>query len=112
MIAASGNASAPDTSASARIGLPDPFLILSGAQKITAPVGGSRSRLVRHCRPVPARAVHVVVARVRRLQVVALAGVGADGFGAEARHVALLDQEAHQVRGGPGVCCPVSSKFW
>jgi hypothetical protein len=44
--------------------------------------------------------------------VVALAGVGADGLAAEAQHVALLDQELHRLGAGPGVCWPVSSKFW
>ena len=39
------------TSASTRSGLPLPFSILSGGQISTAPVGGSRSRLLRHCRP-------------------------------------------------------------
>ena len=38
-------------SASTRSGLPDPCRILSGGQTITAPVGGSRSRFVRHCSP-------------------------------------------------------------
>ena len=46
-------------------------------------------------------AVHVVVARVRRAQVVALAGIGADRLGAEAEHVALLDQEAHRLAARP-----------
>ena len=48
---------------------------------------------------VAAGAVHVVVARVRRPQVNALAGVGADRLGAEAEHVALLDEEAHRLDG-------------
>ena len=39
------------TSAKTRKGLPEPCLILSGADTITAPFGGSLSRLVRHCRP-------------------------------------------------------------
>lgn len=34
-----------------RRGLPEPSSSLSGAVKRTAPVGGSRSRLFRHCRP-------------------------------------------------------------
>ena len=39
------------TRASTRSGLPDPRRIFSGAARITEPVGGSRSRLARHCRP-------------------------------------------------------------
>src|SRR5581483_8618722 len=39
------------TSARTRSGLPLPWRILSGAATTTAPVGGSWSRLVRHCRP-------------------------------------------------------------
>jgi hypothetical protein len=39
------------TSASTRNGLPDPCSIFSGAAKITAPVAGSWSRLVRLARP-------------------------------------------------------------
>ena len=39
------------TRASTRSGLPDPRRIFSGAARITDPVGGSRSRLARHCRP-------------------------------------------------------------
>ena len=100
------------TSASTRSGLPLPFWIFSGGQISTAPVGGSRSRLAQALQAVAAGAVHVVVARVGRAQVVALAGVGADRLGAEAEHVALLDQEAHRLGIGPGVCWPVSSKFW
>ena len=42
---------ASSTSASTRSGLPLPFSILSGGQIRSAPVGGRRSRLVRHCRP-------------------------------------------------------------
>lgn len=38
-------------SASTRRGEPEPPLIFSGAPSTTAPVGGSWSRLVRHCRP-------------------------------------------------------------
>ena len=44
------HAAAP-ISASTRSGLPLPFSILSGGQISTAPAGGSRSRLLRHCRP-------------------------------------------------------------
>ena len=39
------------TKASTRSGLPLPCSIFSGGQISTAPVGGSRSRLLRHCRP-------------------------------------------------------------
>ena len=39
------------TNASTRNGLPLPFWIFSGGQISIAPVGGSRSRLLRHCRP-------------------------------------------------------------
>ena len=39
------------TIARTRSGLPVPFLIFKGAAISTAPVGGSLSRLVRHCRP-------------------------------------------------------------
>ena len=39
------------TNAITRSGLPLPFSILSGAATTRAPVGGSWSRLVRHCRP-------------------------------------------------------------
>ena len=41
----------PATSASTRNGLPLPCWIFSGGQISIAPVGGSWSRLVRHCRP-------------------------------------------------------------
>ena len=41
----------PATSARTRSGLPEPCLIFSGAAMMTAPLGGSRSRLVRHCSP-------------------------------------------------------------
>ena len=50
---------------------------------------------------VAACPVHVVVARVGRTQVEALAGIGADRLGAEAEHVALLDQEAHRLGARP-----------
>ena len=39
------------TNASTRSGLPLPFSIFSGGQISTAPAGGSRSRLLRHCSP-------------------------------------------------------------
>src|SRR6185295_7128568 len=45
-----GHVAPPGTSASTRSGLPEPFLILRGAAMMTAPLGGSRPRLVRHCR--------------------------------------------------------------
>ena len=41
----------PSTSARTRSGLPLPFSIFSGGQISTAPVGGNRSRLERHCSP-------------------------------------------------------------
>src|SRR5450432_3723850 len=50
---------------------------------------------------VAAGGVHVVVAGVRRAQVIALAGVGADRLRAEAEHVALVDQESHRLRARP-----------
>jgi hypothetical protein len=37
--------------------------------------------------------MHVVVARIGRIQMHSLAGVGADGFGAEADYIPLLHQE-------------------
>ena len=46
---------------------------------------------------VAAGAVHVVVAGIGRAEMQGLAGIGADGLGAEAEHVALLDQEPHRL---------------
>ena len=47
-------------------------------------------------------AVHVVVARIGRQEMRGLPCVGADGFGAEAEHVALVHQKAHAVWIGTG----------
>src|SRR5579872_5421848 len=48
---------------------------------------------------VAPRAMHVVVARIGRPQMKALPGIGADGFGAEADHVALIDEETNRIHG-------------
>ena len=40
-----------ETRARTRSGLPEPPLIFSGGLMMSAPVGGSWSRLLRHCRP-------------------------------------------------------------
>ena len=92
---------ASSTSASTRSGLPLPFSIFSGGQTSTAPVGRQQVEVGEALQAVAASAVHVVVARVRRPQVEALPGVGADRLRAEAEHVALLDQEAHRLRARP-----------
>src|SRR5262249_9956517 len=54
LVSATRRAAVPfeeDTKARTRRGLPLPSLIFSGGAMTTAPVGGSRSRLVRHCSP-------------------------------------------------------------
>src|SRR5271169_1869828 len=48
-----------------------------------------------------ALAMHVEVRRKRRIEMMPLAEIGADGFGAEAVHVALFDEPLDHGRFGP-----------
>ena len=90
------------TSANTRNGLPLPSRIFSGAATISAPVAGKQIEIAQALQSVFAGAVHVVVTRVGRLEVRRLPRVGADGFGAEAEHIALVHQKAHAVWIGTG----------
>ena len=66
------------TMANTRNGLPLPSRILRGAQTMNAPVGGKQIEVGQALQPISAGAVHVVMTRVRRLEVVALTGISTD----------------------------------
>src|SRR6201986_4616459 len=60
--------------------------------------GGKLVEIGEALQPIAAGAMKQRVRRILRFEQMRLAGIGADGFGAETVRVTLLDQEAHRFR--------------